>query len=193
MDQVKFFVTQDEFSNWLEVNFSTEKKVWLGYYKKKTKIDGMTWSDSVDVALCYGWIDGIRKSIDEQSYKIRFTPRKIKSVWSAVNVKKVNTLINEKRMTPNGLYLFNERNDKMGYTSKQREVKLSVEYEDQIKLNKEAWLFYNDLAPSYKRDSIWWIMSAKKEETRLKRVKVLIESSQQGLKIPKLFFLKTVN
>ena len=96
-------------------------------------------------------------------------------------------------MTPNGLYLFNERNDKMGYTSKQREVKLSVEYEDQIKLNKEAWLFYNDLAPSYKRDSIWWIMSAKKEETRLKRVKVLIESSQQGLKIPKLFFLKTVN
>lgn len=166
MNQVKFFVTQDEFSSWLEENFSTAKDV---------------------------WIDGIRKSIDEQSYKIRFTPRKIKSVWSAVNVKKVNTLINEKRMTPNGLYLFNERNDKMGYTSKQREVKLSVEYEDQIKLNKEAWLFYNDLAPSYKRDSIWWIMSAKKEETRLKRVKVLIESSQQGLKKPKLFFLKTVN
>lgn len=180
-----FFKTQEEFSIWLEQNSATNE-LWVGYFKKNTGRASLTWSESVDAALCFGWIDGIRKTIDEQSYKIRFTPRKTNSVWSAVNVKKVKTLIKLGEMKPEGLELFNKRTNKEGYSSEDRNVPLSKEYEKQIKANQPAWLFFNDLAPSYKRDSIWWVMNAKKEETRLRRLGILISSSEEGLKIPML-------
>ena len=138
----------------------------------------------MDVALCYGWIDGIRKTNDEHSYKIRFTPRKTGSVWSAVNVKKVEALIQLEKMKPAGLQLFNIRTDVKGYSSEDRNVPLATEYEEQIKANLSAWTFLSNLAPSYKRDSIWWVMSAKREETRLERFGVLNSSSEVGLKMP---------
>jgi uncharacterized protein YdeI (YjbR/CyaY-like superfamily) len=185
VEDIYFFKTQKEFINWLEVN-SSRSELWVGYYKKSTQLPSMTWSESVDVALCFGWIDGIRKSIDQQSYKIRFTPRKVKSVWSAVNVRKVEQLIKLNQMKPAGLDLFNKRSDKQGYTSEDRNIPLTTHYEDQIRANKHAWDFFTSLAPSYKRDSIWWVMSAKREETRLRRLKVLIESSQGQHKIPLL-------
>jgi len=185
MVDVIFFNNQEEFSDWLEEN-SEASELWVGYFKKSTGRASLTWSSSVDVALCFGWIDGIRKTIDEQSYKIRFTPRKIKSVWSAVNVKKVKTLIPLGKMRPAGMHVFNKRSDEQGYSSEHRIVPLASEYEEQIKANQPAWQFFTNLAPSYKRDSIWWVMSAKKEETRLRRLGILITSSEAGLKIPTL-------
>jgi len=185
MVDVIFFNTQEEFSDWLEEH-AEASELWVGYFRKSTGRANLTWSTSVDVALCFGWIDGIRKTIDEQSYKIRFTPRKIDSVWSAVNVNKVKALIQLGKMKPAGMYLFNNRTDAQGYSSEQRNVSLAREYEEQIMANQSAWLFFTNLAPSYKRDSIWWVMGAKKEETRLRRLGILIASSEAGLKIPTL-------
>lgn len=185
MADVIFFNNQEEFSDWLEEH-AEASELWVGYLKKSTGRANLTWSTSVDAALCFGWIDGIRKTIDAESYKIRFTPRKITSVWSAVNVEKVKALIQLGKMTPAGMHVFNNRADEQGYSSGQRNVQLASEYEEQIKENQPAWLFFTSLAPSYKRDSIWWVMSAKKEETRLRRLGILIVSSETGLKIPTL-------
>lgn len=185
MDDPVFFTSKNDFAAWFAENpAATELSV--GYYRKSTKQPSITWSESVDVALCYGWIDGVRKSIDNQSYKIRFTPRKINSVWSAVNVKKVQEFIPLGLMKPAGLHVYNNRKDTKGYTSADRNVPLSPDFEAQIKANQAAWDFLNALAPSYRRDSIWWVMSAKREDTRLKRLGILIESCQAGMKIPSM-------
>lgn len=186
MVDVNFFNNQEEFNDWLEEHHAEASEVWVGYFRKSTGRASLTWSTSVDVALCFGWIDGIRKTIDNQSYKIRFTPRKINSGWSAVNVKKVKTLIKLGKMKLEGMHVFNNRADAQGYTSEKRNVQLAQEYEEQIKVNQPAWQFFTNLAPSYKRDSMWWVMSAKKEETRLKRIGILIASCEAGLKIPTL-------
>lgn len=185
MVDVIFFKNQAEFRDWLE-NHSEARELWVGYFRKGTGQDSLTWPSSVDVALCFGWIDGIRKTIDEESYKIRFTPRKIGSVWSAVNVKKVEALIQQGKMKPAGLQLFNSRTDVQGYSSEDRNVPLAQVYEEQIRTNSPAWTYFCNLAPSYKRDSIWWVMSAKREETRLRRLGILIASSEEGQKIPLL-------
>lgn len=185
MENAVFFTAQGAFREWLE-DHPKASEVWVGYFRTSTGRASLTWSESVDVALCFGWIDGVRKSIDEHSYKIRFTPRKSTSVWSAVNVKKVNELIQLGRMKQAGLRLFNARTDAQDYTSEDRNVALSKEYEEQIKANEPAWAFLSNLAPSYRRDSVWWVMSAKKEETRIKRLGILIASSEAGLKIPNL-------
>ncbi|MFZ0564775.1 MAG: YdeI/OmpD-associated family protein [Chlamydiales bacterium] len=182
---VIFFIKEEEFSNWLEEH-PEASELWVGYYRKSTGRASLTWSTSVDIALCFGWIDGIRKTIDKQSYRIRFTPRKINSVWSAVNVKKVEALIQLGKMKPAGMHVFNNRSNAQGYSSEQRNVQLAREYEEQIKANQPAWAFFTNLAPSCKRDSVWWVMSAKKEGTRLKRLGILIASSETGLKIPTL-------
>ena len=150
MENLIFFKNQQEFNSWLEQNNQT-KEIWVGYYRKNTGRESLTWSNSVDVALCFGWIDGIRKSIDDLSYKIRFTPRKINSVWSAVNVNKVKELIKLEKMKPEGLHLFNNRKDEQGYTTQSRNLELSSDYEKQIKANEKAWTFFNNLAPSYKK------------------------------------------
>ncbi|MCJ8325283.1 MAG: YdeI/OmpD-associated family protein [Rhizobiales bacterium] len=185
MEDVIFFKKPEEFHDWLEEN-AEANELWVGFFRKSTGRASLTWSVSVDVALCFGWIDGIRKTIDKQSYKIRFTPRKKTSVWSAVNVNKVKALMQVGKMKPAGMQLFNSRADEQGYSSEHRNVPLAKEYEVQIRANQPAWLFLTNLAPSYKRDSIWWVMSAKKEETRIKRLGILIASSEAGLKIPSL-------
>ncbi|UAA37180.1 YdeI/OmpD-associated family protein [Paraneptunicella aestuarii] len=184
MLDILFFKESEEFSEWLEQNHRKASEVWVGFYKKESGKVCQTWSESVDVALCFGWIDGLRKSIDEQSYKIRFTPRKSDSVWSAVNVKKVEELIKLGKMKPEGLKLFNSRTDSEGYSSDKRNLELDDEYEQKLRENPKAWQYFSDLAPSYKRDTIWWVMSAKREDTRLRRLDVLITSSEEGKKIP---------
>jgi len=186
MVDVIFFTSPEEFGDWLDEHHAEASELWVGYFRKRTRRASLTWSTSVDAALCFGWIDGIRKTIDEQSYKVRFTPRKIGSAWSAVNVKKVEALMQLGKMRPAGLHLFNNRTEARSYSSEQRNVQLASEYEAQIKANRTAWPFFSNLALSYKRDSIWWVMSAKKEETRLKRLGVLIASSAAELKIPNL-------
>ncbi|MED0951774.1 YdeI/OmpD-associated family protein [Bacillus mobilis] len=184
MGDVIFFNNQEEFNDWLEEHHAEASEIWVGFFGISTGRASLTWSSSVDAALCFGWIDGIRKTMDKQSYKIRFTPRKVNSVWSAVNVKKVQALIQLGKMRPEGMHVFNNRTDAQGYSSEQRNVELAKEYEEQIKANQTAWLFFTNLSPSYKRDSIWWVMSAKKEETRLRRLGILVALSEEGLKIP---------
>ncbi|QIL46207.1 bacteriocin-protection protein [Vagococcus coleopterorum] len=179
MSDSLFFTTQIEFTNWLEDHHLTSNELWVGFYKQKSKKVSISWSESVDCALAFGWIDGIRKSIDEESYKIRFTPRKPNSVWSKINVEKVQKLIELNQMRPEGLALFNQRKDQIGYSSVDRNVDLPTDYHFEITKNIKALAFYNQLPPSYKRDSIWWVMSAKKEETQLRRLHRLITAWEE--------------
>ncbi|WP_207226190.1 YdeI/OmpD-associated family protein [Microterricola gilva] len=141
-----------------------------------------TWPEAVDVALCFGWIDGLRKSVDSDSYKVRFTPRKRNSVWSSVNVKKAEALMQLGKLRPEGLELFNSRKDTQGYSPETRKVQLDAAYEQRFKGHQTAWERFSVFAPSYRRDAVWWVMSAKKEETRQKRLDILISSSAQGIK-----------
>lgn len=183
MEQVVYFRDKNEFYNWLEENHTTNDHFWVGFYKVKAEQESITWSESVDVALCFGWIDGIRKTIDSKSYKIRFTPRKENSVWSAVNVSKVLSLMESNQMRPEGLRVFNQRKDMEGYSSKTREVELDKVYLEEFMSNKKAWSYFSRQTFTYRRDAIWWIMSAKKKETQLKRLNILVVASEQDQKI----------
>ncbi|MEI5989782.1 hypothetical protein A5881_001275 [Enterococcus termitis] len=180
MSEVLFFSNQTEFIDWLTIHHQSASEIWVVFFKKKTNKASLTWPESVDCALVFGWIDGIRKTVDEDSYKIRFTPRKPNSVWSKVNVQKVHKLIELNQMRPEGLVVFNQRSDQVGYSSDQRNVTLMKVYEDEIRKNPRSWEFFNQLPPSYKRDAIWWIMSAKKEDTRLRRLNRCIVSWERG-------------
>ena len=146
----------------------------------------MTWPESVDEALCFGWIDGIRKSLDEHSYTIRFTPRKPKSTWSSVNIKRAAVLKAEGRMQPAGLAAFERRTENKSsiYSYEQRAVELPEPYSGQLRKNKRASKFFETQPASYRKAACWWVISAKKEETRIKRMDKLIMLSEQGLLIP---------
>lgn len=174
-----------KFRTWLEKNHKKEKELLVGFYKKSTGKKSITWTESVEQALCFGWIDGIRKSIDEISYSIRFTPRNPKSTWSAVNIDKVKGLIKLGLITEAGIEAYNRREDKNSkiYSFEQRIVKLNSEYEKIFKKNKKAWDFFQSAAPSYKKPATHWVMSAKQEETRLRRLDTLIKDSAAGQKI----------
>ncbi|MBK9742267.1 MAG: YdeI/OmpD-associated family protein [Saprospiraceae bacterium] len=165
-----FFATQDEFRQWLEANHDKESALIVGFYKVNAGNPSMTWSESVDQALCFGWIDGVKHSIDQESYQIRFTPRKKNSIWSAVNIKKVEGLIEKGLMRNAGLVSFNHRTEDKSkiYSFENEEVKFSPELEAIFKSNKAAWDYFQSLAPTYRKPSSNWVMSAKQEATRLK-------------------------
>jgi len=182
MNKPLFFPKPTDLRKWFEQNHKTEKELWVGYYKKASGIESIDWSQSVDEALCFGWIDGIRKSIDDKSYKIRFTPRNPKSHWSAVNLKKMDILQKNGLMTKAGLDVFNKRDKEI----EKKEIHLPNNFLEKIKQNQKAYKFFETLAPSYKKATIQWIISAKREETRLRRLDVLIQSSEEGLKVPLL-------
>lgn len=187
--QPKFFKTQNDLRNWFEKNHKKLDGQWIGFYKKHTGKQSITWSESVDQAICFGWIDGLRKSIDDESYMIRFTPRKPDSNWSAVNITKVEELTKLGLMKPEGIEAFKKKKDHKSkiYSYEQKEVKLDKKLEDIFKKNKKAWNFFNKkLAPSYRKVSIRWVMSAKREETRMNRLKILIDSSSKEETIPGL-------
>jgi uncharacterized protein YdeI (YjbR/CyaY-like superfamily) len=190
-----FFKGQNELRNWFEKNHNKEKEIWVGFYKKDSGKANYTWSQSVDQALCFGWIDGIRKSIDENSYMIRFTPRNPKSNWSTINIKKIKELTKLGLMDPAGVEAYKKREDKRSevYSFEQDNVKLSKKYELIFKSSKKAWKFFQSLPPSTKKPSIWWVMSAKKEETKLRRLDILIKSSEKEEKIPPLRLGKKKN
>lgn len=178
----KFFKDQYDFRKWLEKNHSKKTELIVGFYKVASGKPSMTWSESVDQALCYGWIDGVRKSIDEESYQIRFTPRKPGSIWSAVNMNKIKELIEKGLMTSAGLEIFKKRTSEKSkiYTYENEEVSLTPALEKQFKANKQAWNYFQSLAPSYKKASQSWVMSAKQEITRKKRLDQLINESEAG-------------
>jgi uncharacterized protein YdeI (YjbR/CyaY-like superfamily) len=183
-----FFADPKAFRNWLAKNHKTSTVLWVGYYKKATKIPSITWPESVDQALCYGWIDGLRRSIDDKAYMIRFTPRKTRSHWSDVNIKRIKALKKEGLVEKAGEAAFKLRKDENSRKAsfEQKSVKLDEAYLSKIKADKAAWKYFQHMAPSIKKATIWWVISAKKEETRLKRLGILIECSANGEKIPPL-------
>ncbi len=183
-----FFPTPSDFRKWLEKNHESAGELWVGYYKKDSGIPSITWPQSVDEALCFGWIDGIRKSVDAISYMIRFTPRRPKSNWSAINIRRVKELKKSGLMQPAGLAAFEKREEHRSeiYSFERKAVALDKKYETQFKKNKRAWTFFGSMPPSYRKPAMWWIMSAKQEETRLKRLEQLIKDSASGLKVKQL-------
>ena len=178
-----FFVTELEFRNWLEANHHKETELIVGFYKVHSGRQTMTWSQSVDQALCFGWIDGVKHSIDNDRYQIRFTPRKKTSIWSAVNIKKAEKLINVGLMQKAGHISFNHRTESKSriYSFEMEEVSFSLKFKKIFKANKKAWEFFQSLAPSYRKSSSNWVMTAKQEETRLKRLHILITESALGI------------
>jgi uncharacterized protein YdeI (YjbR/CyaY-like superfamily) len=177
----KFFRTPTDFRNWLQKNHADTRELWVGFYKKASGKQSITWPESVDEALCFGWIDGIRKRVDEISYQIRFTPRRRGSIWSAINIKRAKELAKEKRMRPAGLKAFAARiENKSGiYSYEQRPVELPAQYAKLLERNKAAWNFFQAQPPSYRKLMTWYIVSAKKEETRLQRLKKVITASSK--------------
>lgn len=186
--EILFFPSPEDFRRWLTKYHDQSTEQWVGFYKKNSGRPSITWPESVDQALCYGWIDGLRKSIDEVSYKIRFTPRKPTSHWSAVNIKRVGELKKMGLMEKPGLEAFKKRKPENSAKAsfEQKKVILDKQYEDILRQNVEAWSYWEAKAPSYRKQCSWWIMSAKKEETRISRLNVLIESCTKGEVIPQM-------
>jgi uncharacterized protein YdeI (YjbR/CyaY-like superfamily) len=184
-----FFASPSVFRAWLAEHHDQAQELWVGFHKKSSGKPSLTWPESVDMALCFGWIDGIRKSVNAGSYTIRFTPRKPVSTWSAVNIKRAGELTKLGLMHPAGLKAFEKRQDDKSaiYSYEQRKTaKLSGVYEKQFRANKNAWNFFQALPPWYRRTASWWIISAKKEETRLKRLATLMRESEKGRSIAPL-------
>jgi len=181
----KFFSSPAQFRQWLERNHARETELLVGFHKKSSGKKSVTYNEALDEALCFGWIDGVRKNLDETSYTIRFTPRKARSIWSNVNVNHVERLIKEKRMHAAGLEAYERRDpERTGiYAFENRPKKLAPEYEKTFRANKKAWEFFETQPAGYKRLGIFWVMSAKREETRTKRLHRLIETSAKGVRI----------
>ena len=167
---------------WLDKNNKTESEILVGFYKVSTAAHNMTWSQSVDAALCFGWIDGVRKSIDDVSYYIRFTPRRQKSNWSSINIRKVEELKKQGLMRQAGLDAYNIRKEERSNTySFENEIKvLPEDLKNHFKANKKAWDFFIAQAPSYQKTMIHWIISAKQISTQLSRMERTISASDKG-------------
>jgi uncharacterized protein YdeI (YjbR/CyaY-like superfamily) len=181
-----FFRSAAAFRKWLQQHNATKQELLVGFYKTDSGKPSITWPESVDEALCFGWIDGLRKRVDDVSYTIRFTPRRSSSVWSSINIKRVEALTQKGRMTPSGLAAFAaRRQNKSGiYSYEQRPAELVEPYAGLLARNARAARFFAQQPPSYRRAAIWWVISAKKEETRLKRAQTLIKLSVKGELIP---------
>ena len=184
-EKPKFFSSPEQFRRWLEENHAKANELLMGFHKKDSGKKSMTYSEALDEALCFGWIDGVRKSYDDASYTIRFTPRKPKSIWSLVNLKHVERLKQQGRMAPAGLEAFAKRDPKRTgiYAFENAPRALSAEYEKEFRKKKGAWEFFQAYPPYLKKQVSYWVMSAKKEETRQRRLQQLIESSAKGVRI----------
>lgn len=183
-----FFATPANFCAWLKEHHASEKQLWVGFYRKASGHPSITWPESVDEALCVGWIDGIRKGIDDSSYMIRFTPRKPTSIWSEVNIGRVAELTTQRRMRAAGVQAFARRSEaKSGiYAYEQGQAKravLDAAAEKELRARPTAWAFWEKQPPSYRKLASWWIMGAKRDETRQKRLAQLIAQSEAGRRI----------
>jgi uncharacterized protein YdeI (YjbR/CyaY-like superfamily) len=185
-DKILFFPTPDDFRAWLEKHHAIQSELHVGFYKRDSGLPSITWPESVDCALCYGWIDGVRHSIDATSYRIRFTPRRATSIWSAINVQRVAELSKLGLMRPAGLKAFDARTgDKTGiYAYEQRRTaKLPPAAEKKFRANKKAWAFFQTQPPWYRRVTAHRVISAKREETRQRRLAELIHDSEHARRI----------
>jgi uncharacterized protein YdeI (YjbR/CyaY-like superfamily) len=180
-----FFKSQAAFRQWLEEHHGETRELWVGFYRKESGRGGITYPEALDEALCFGWIDGLRKAVSDASYTIRFTPRKPDSIWSAVNVRHVERLIESGQMQKPGLTAFKTRDLKKSqlYSYERYNCRLEAAHEKKFKANGKAWEFFRTQAAWYRRTTTWWVISAKREETRLKRLATLIEDSEKGRRI----------
>ena len=183
--QPRFFATQSDLRKWFIKNHDKEKELFLGYYKTGSGKPSVTWPQSVDEALCFGWIDGVRRSIDDTSYMNRFTKRKPGSIWSAINIAKVERLTKEGLMRPEGLAAFEKRKEEKSkiYSYEKDAVPLDKLAEKQFKTHKAAWKFFTTQAPSYQKTAIHWITSAKQEKTKESRLDKLIKASDDNKRL----------
>lgn len=178
--QPTFFTKPSDFRKWLQRNHQKETELLVGFYKVGSGKPSMSWSESVDEALCFGWIDGVRKSIDQESYQIRFTQRKPGSIWSTVNISKVQKLLKEGFMKPAGLAAFQQRTESRSgiYSHENEPGQLIAAFEQTFRKDKKAWAYFQALAPSYRRLSVHWVMGAKQKATQEKRLHLLISDSR---------------
>jgi uncharacterized protein YdeI (YjbR/CyaY-like superfamily) len=185
---LEFFATPQAWRAWLEEHHANADELWVGFYKRGSGKRSITWPEAVDAALCFGWIDGLRKSIDALSYKIRFTPRKPRSAWSAVNIRRATELKKLGLMNSAGLAAFEKRqgsrSEIYSYEQQRSTATLPPQYAKTFRQQRAAWRFFQHQPPWYRRVSSWWVISAKKEETRLKRLSTLIECSVRRQYIP---------
>ncbi len=181
----RYFSTQAEFRLWLEEHHQTAKELLVGFYKTGSGRASMTWPQSVDHALCFGWIDGVRRSIDDERYSIRFTPRKATSIWSAVNIKKMDDLQQAGLMTAAGLAAFALRTEAKSkiYSHESEPAVLAPELDELFRTNEQAWAFFCTQAPSYRKAAIHWVTSAKQHKTTLSRITLLITDCAAGRRL----------
>lgn len=189
---VLFFKTQAELRKWFQKNHLKEDEAWIGFYNKKSGKEGITWAQLVDEELCFGWIDGIRKKIDEESYCNRITPRRKRSNWSNVNIKRIGELIEAGLVSEHGKHVFHTRDltKQKSASFEQEKVELPSNFLKQFKANKIAWIFFEAQINSYKKAAIWHIISAKREQTQQKRLETLIADSENGHHIKHLRRIK---
>ncbi len=187
--KAQFFSTPAAWRAWLEAHHGDTQELWVGFYKRASGRPSITWKEAVDGALCFGWIDGVRKSIDKISYKIRFTPRKPRSTWSAINLKRATELAGMGMLHPAGKAAFEKRSSERTatYSYEQRKrAKLPASYEKKFRANAAAWEFFQSQARWYRRTSAYWVISAKREPTRVKRLDQLIHDSSRKMSIAPL-------
>ena len=183
-----FFNSPAEWRDWLEAHHASEASLLVGFYKKGSGKLNMTYQQALDEALCFGWIDGVRGSLNAEAYTMRFHHRKAHSIWSAVNIKRIGELAELGVVHPYGQKIFDERDlsKQKLYSNEQEKIELPPEFETQFRANEKAWEFFQSRPPSYKKPALWWVISAKQEATRLKRLATLIEDSAAGRKIAPL-------
>ena len=179
---IKFFKTPADLRKWFQKNHLSERELLVGFYKKASGKKSITWPESVDEALCVGWIDGIRKSSDEESYTIRFTPRRTISNWSNVNIKRMAELLEAGIVHEAGRKIFENRDPSKVSSAayEQGEIKFPSNYEKQFRSNKKAWAYFQSQNNSYKKTATWWVIKAKQEKTQQNRLERLIKDSENG-------------
>jgi uncharacterized protein YdeI (YjbR/CyaY-like superfamily) len=180
-----FFVDSQESREWLAANAATAREAWIGLYKKGSGRPSITWPELVDQLLCFGWIDGLRKSLDEHSYMIRVTPRKSGSNWSAVNLRRVRELIELGMMKPEGMAAWKARDEEkaLQYSYEREHAALGEEFEARFRAAPEAWEFFQAQPSSYRKSAIGWVVTAKREETMRRRLGILLSVSARGERI----------
>ena len=181
-----YFATPTEFRRWLEQHHARARELVVGFHKKGSGRPSLTWPESVDTALCFGWIDGLRRRVDDDRYTIRFTPRRAGSIWSLVNIRRAQRLRRQGRMAARGLAAFAARKPNRSgvYSFEQRPRRLPPRYEKLLKASPKAWAFFHGRPPFYQRAAIWWVVSAKQEATRERRLATLVKDSEAGRTIP---------
>ncbi|RYE21390.1 MAG: bacteriocin-protection protein [Sphingobacteriales bacterium] len=183
-----FFISPQAFRKWLHKHHATAPEVVVGFWKKATGKQSMTWSEAVDQALCYGWIDSRGLSLGDEAHQVRFTPRRPGSVWSTININKVKALTEQGLMQPAGIEAYNLRKEDKSsiYAHEQGELTMPKDMERKFKANKTAWNNYAAMAPSYRKNVVWWLVTARQEATQQKRLQELIADSEAGIKVKHL-------